>query len=74
MPGTRDTRCPVGEARWTVAGALPVRIVIHAVGPNFNEKAAWVQRVAPNGDELLYAAYAASMRIAKEQGLSLIHI
>ena len=26
-----------------------------------------MQKVAPNGDELLYAAYAASMRVAHEQ-------
>ena len=67
VPGTSETRCPVGDAQWTAAGKLPVRIVIHAVGPNFNPKAAWVQKVAANGDELLYNAYAASMRLAKEQ-------
>ena len=65
--GTSETRCPVGEARWTVAGHLPVRIVIHAVGPNFNPKAQWVQRVASNGEELLYNAYLDSMRVAREQ-------
>ena len=65
--GTSETRCPVGEARWTVAGQLPVRIVIHAVGPNFNPKAQWVQRVASNGEELLYNAYLDSMRVAREQ-------
>ena len=67
VAGTRETRCPVGEARWTTAGALPCKIVIHAVGPNFNPKAQFVQPVAPNGEELLYEAYAASMRLARER-------
>lgn len=72
VAGTAETRCPVGEARCTGAGALPVKYVIHAVGPNFNPKAQWVQKVAPNGDALLYDAYSASMRIAKEHGCGTI--
>lgn len=66
VPGTTETRCPVGEARWTTAGNLPLKGVIHAVGPNFNPKAQWVQKVTPNGEEVLYQTYAASMRIAEE--------
>lgn len=72
VAGTRETRCPVGEARSTVGGQLPVKYVIHAVGPNFNPKANWVQQVAPNGDQLLYDAYAASMRCAKERGCATV--
>lgn len=66
VDGTKETRCPVGEARCTRAGALQVKHVIHAVGPNFNPRAHWVQKVAPNGETLLYNAYLASMRLAKE--------
>ena len=56
----------MGEARWTRAGNLPCKIVIQAAGPNFNPKAAFVQKVAADGDQLLYKAYAASMKIACE--------
>lgn len=33
-PDRRGRRCPAGEARITQAGWLPVKAVIHAVGPN----------------------------------------
>ena len=66
VPGTSETRCPVGEARWTIAGNLrDLKGVIHTVGPNFNPKAQWVQKVVSNGDDLLYNAYASSMKVAK---------
>jgi O-acetyl-ADP-ribose deacetylase (regulator of RNase III) len=69
-----DVRCPVGAAVATSAGngSLRVTWVIHAVGPNFNPKAKWVQRLAPNGEELLYSAYTASMQRAREKGCATI--
>ena len=66
VPGTSETRCPVGERVETIAGNLrDLKGVIHTVGPNFNPKAQWVQKVVSNGDELLYNAYASSMKVAK---------
>ena len=57
--------CPTGEARITGAGRLPVRYVIHAVGPiwrgGFHSEA-----------ELLASAYSSSLRLAEEHGLSSI--
>jgi O-acetyl-ADP-ribose deacetylase (regulator of RNase III) len=67
--GTRDVRCPVGDAVVTVGGNLRCRHVIHAVGPNFNPKAQWVQKVAPDGEEKLHSAYLSAMHRAKEHGV-----
>jgi O-acetyl-ADP-ribose deacetylase (regulator of RNase III) len=54
-------RCPTGEARITPGFALPARHVVHAVGP--------VYRSADDSAPLLRGAYAASLRLANEQGL-----
>ena len=62
-----NVRCPVGEARITIGGGLPAKWCIHAVGPNFNPKAARTQPVAPNGDQLLRAAYLSSMHLARDK-------
>ena len=64
----KDVRCPVGEAVATIGGNLTVSWVIHAVGPNFNPKAQWVQKVAPDGEALLFSAYTNAMRRAQEKG------
>ena len=45
VAGTTNVRCPVGEARTTIAGSMRAAWVIHAVGPNFNPKANFVQPV-----------------------------
>lgn len=57
-------RCPTGEARLTRGFALPARFVIHTVGPVYDSP----ERSAP----LLRAAYAASLRLAADQGLGSI--
>lgn len=55
-------RCPTGEARITEGFNLPVRYVIHAVGP--------VWRGGIYGeDELLAACYGASLRMAESYSL-----
>ena len=55
--------CPTGEARITPGFRLPVRHVIHAVGP------VW-QGGGAGEAELLASAYRASLRLAEEHGLS----
>lgn len=59
----RGTRCPTGEAKLTVGGALRAKWCVHAVGPNYclmssSDFAA--------GDELLRQAYAEALRRAQE--------
>jgi O-acetyl-ADP-ribose deacetylase (regulator of RNase III) len=56
-----DRHCPTGSAVVSVAGALPARWVIHAVGP--------VWRGGGAGEEdLLASAYRTSMALAEELG------
>lgn len=57
--------CPTGEARITGAGRLPVRYVIHAVGPVWHGG----NRGEP---ELLVSAYHHSLRLAEEYGVESI--
>ena len=52
----RKIRCPVGEARITLAGDLPSRYVIHAVGPKYHRE--------ENPAQLLAAAYISSLKLA----------
>jgi O-acetyl-ADP-ribose deacetylase len=60
-----DRHCPTGGAVPTVAGALPARWVIHAVGP--------VWRGGGSGEaELLRLAYRTSLGIADELGAASI--
>jgi O-acetyl-ADP-ribose deacetylase len=56
-----DRRCPTGSAALTVAGDLPARWVVHAVGP--------IWRDGGSGEaELLAAAYRAALDRAREAG------
>lgn len=57
--------CPTGEARVTSGGKLPVRYVIHAVGP------VWMGGGHREAD-LLASAYRHSLRLAEELGLESI--
>ncbi len=57
--------CPTGEARITGAGRLPVRYVIHAVGP--------VWRGGSQGEaDLLASAYRNSLKLAEDRHLTKI--
>lgn len=57
--GTRG--CPTGSAVWTVAGHLPARWVIHAVGP--------IWHGGDRGEaELLTSAYRSALGLAAELG------
>lgn len=57
--------CPTGEARITFGYRLPARRVIHTVGP--------VWHGGGHGeDDLLASAYATSLALARENGLSTI--
>ncbi len=56
----RKIRCPVGEARITLAGNLPSKYVIHTVGPRYHREA--------EPKELLAAAYNSSLGLALENG------
>ena len=71
-------RCPCGDARTTVAGALPVEYVIHAVGPNYRM---YTQKEGAGGappkdeymaDGLLHSAYVAAMREAAAKGMTTV--
>jgi len=52
---------PVGEAGWTVAGALPARWVIHVVGPN--------HRAGQTDPDLLASCYRNALAVADELGV-----
>lgn len=53
--------CPTGQAKITSGGNLPVRFVIHAVGPIYNN--------GLSGEpELLANAYRNSLEVARENG------
>lgn len=54
--------CPTGEARITGAGNLPVRFVIHAVGPIYQGNP---EQAAP----LLASAYRSSLELASQHGV-----
>ena len=71
-------RCPCGDARTTIAGALPVEYVIHAVGPNYRM---YTQKEGKDGappkdeymaDGLLNSAYVAAMREAAAKGMTTV--
>jgi len=53
-------RCPVGEARITLAGDLPSKFVIHTVGPKYHRE--------ENPGVLLSAAYTGSLKLALDSG------
>jgi O-acetyl-ADP-ribose deacetylase len=54
----KKVRCPVGEARITLAGDLPSKYVIHTVGPKYHRE--------ESPRELLAAAYTHSLDLALE--------
>lgn len=58
VPAVEGVRCPTGEARITSAGVLAARYVIHTVGPIYHQSA--------DPARLLTAAYAASLRLARQ--------
>jgi len=62
--GSGRVRCPTGEAKTTIAGALGCEWVIHAVGPNYRCEE---EEVA---DALLYSAYACAMLEARAKALT----
>ena len=64
VKGTNGIRCPFGEARITEAGDLPVKFIIHAVGPRYQ------QEQEPEG--LLASAYRQSLELALENNCTSI--
>ncbi len=57
--------CPTGQAVATIAGNLPAKIVVHAVGP--------VWHGGDHGEpDLLHSTYANSLRRAEERGMTSI--
>jgi len=60
VKAVKKVRCPVGEARITLAGDLPSKYVIHTVGPKYHRE--------ENPRELLAAAYINSLELALENG------
>jgi O-acetyl-ADP-ribose deacetylase len=60
VKAVRKIRCPVGEARITLAGNLPSKYVIHTVGPKYHRE--------ENPGKLLTASYTNSLALALENG------
>ena len=58
VAAVNKVRCPVGEARITLAGDLPSKYVIHAVGPKYHREA--------NPGDLLARAYINSLALGLE--------
>ena len=58
VKAVKKIRCPIGKARITLAGDLPSKYVIHAVGPRYHRE--------QNPRELLTAAYFNSLVLALE--------
>ena len=56
VTAVNGVRCPTGQARITPAGNLPVRHIIHAVGPRYH--------VDTNPAQLLASAYRNSFQLA----------
>jgi O-acetyl-ADP-ribose deacetylase (regulator of RNase III) len=56
IKAVRKIRCPVGEARITLAGDLHSKYVIHAVGPKYHRE--------EKPEELLAAAYTSALTLA----------
>ena len=61
------TRCPTGQAKLTIGGALDVRFVIHAVGPDYRS-----YDEQQEADELLVSAYRSAMQLAAERQLKTV--
>lgn len=59
IKAVNNVRCPVGEARITLAGDLPSKYVIHTVGP--------VYRREKHPKSLLESAYYNSLELAMEK-------
>jgi O-acetyl-ADP-ribose deacetylase (regulator of RNase III) len=62
---SRQGGCKVGEAVVTTAGKLPAKVVIHTVGPNWNEGKS-------NEEALLRNAYENSLKLAEENAIETI--
>ena len=60
VKAVRKIRCPVGEARITLAGDLSSKYVIHAVGPRYHRE--------EKPEKLLASAYTSSLKLATEHG------
>ncbi|MEH6591531.1 MAG: macro domain-containing protein [Halioglobus sp.] len=58
IKAVKNIRCPVGEARITLAGDLPSKYVIHTVGPRYHRE--------DNPSQVLAAAYTHSLKLALE--------
>lgn len=59
---TPRQRCPVGEARLTIAGNLPVKYVIHTVGPIYEN--------AEDSAPVLASAYRTSLELAAANNIT----
>ena len=60
VKGINGIRCPFGEARITEAGDLPVKYVIHAVGPRYERE--------QEPEKVLVSAYRMALELALENG------
>jgi len=58
IKAVNEIRCPVGDARITLAGDLQSKYVIHTVGPVFRRE--------KNPEKLLKSAYYTSLKLALE--------
>ena len=66
IPDVDGVRCPFGEARYTEAGKLSARYVIHTVGPIYARD--------PQPAETLTRAYTNSFKLALKMGCTTIAV
>eukprot|EP01127_Copromyxa_protea_P000141 TRINITY_DN10139_c0_g1_i1.p1 TRINITY_DN10139_c0_g1~~TRINITY_DN10139_c0_g1_i1.p1 ORF type:complete len:510 (-),score=103.15 TRINITY_DN10139_c0_g1_i1:144-1589(-) len=64
----RTEQCRTGEARMTSAGALPCKVIVHTVGPRYNEK----YRTA--AENALHGCYRSCLTTIKEQKMTSIAV
>jgi len=70
-PG-RAVRCPTGEARVTIGGALKVPFCIHAVGPDYSAMVHEASKSLQECDALVSKTYKSALECAREKAVGTV--